>query len=227
MSTPFEAPLAVLAGVLTIASPCVLPMLPLLLGTKVTEGGRARPLFVIAGFVLAFSSAGLLLALASGADVLQDSVRTIALAMLGATGVLRLWPALYDRLAAAAMALMPAAGGAVSQARPGNAGGFLLGLTLGAVWTPCAGPVLASILALVAQSRDLDRAAILLALYAAGAALPMLLIAHGGRAAAGRLRWLTAPLVQRGFGALVLATAIAMYFHYDVRVAAWLSGAPF
>ena len=70
----------------------------------------------------------------------------------------------------------------------GNLGGFLLGTTLGLVWTPCAGPVLGSILTVVATSKDTAWASTLLVVYAIGAAIPMLAIAYGGQAVTTRVR---------------------------------------
>ncbi len=221
MTPLFESPLALLAGILTVASPCVLPMLPLLLGTGAAEGSRSRSMSVVAGFVLTFAAVGLLLAsVAREAAALHEAVRVTALVLLGLSGALRLWPAAYDRLVAAISSRLPSRG----TAPRGPLSGFVLGMSLGAVWTPCAGPVLASILALVAQAQDLQRATLLLTLYALGAAVPMGLVAWGGRAVATRLRWLAAPAVQQAFGALVVLTAIAMLFHYDVLIAANLSG---
>lgn len=227
MTNLIEAPLALAAGALTVLSPCVLPMLPILFGTGAGRPGGKRPLFVLAGFISTFAALGMLLAIASNAaTVTSESLRTLALSALLAAGLLRIWPRAYDWLIARIgnpferFTSLGATNG-------GNAGGFLLGVTLGAVWTPCAGPVLASILALVAQSKALGWSALLLALYALGAAVPMLGMAYGGQAGVQRLRWLSqhGELLQRGFGVLVVITAIAMYFHLDVQFSAWLLGA--
>ena len=65
MTNPLDTPLAFLAGLLTIASPCVLPMLPILLGSGVNQRNRRRPLFIVAGFILSFASVALLLGVVS------------------------------------------------------------------------------------------------------------------------------------------------------------------
>jgi cytochrome c biogenesis protein CcdA len=95
--------------------------------------------------------------------------------------------------------------------------GFLLGATLGLVWTPCAGPVLGVILTLIASNRSVPEAAGLLIAYAIGAGAPMLAIAYGGEAAITRVRALSryAETIQRVFGALIILTAIGIYFGYD------------
>ena len=98
-------------------------------------------------------------------------------------------------------------------------------MSLGAVWTPCAGPVLAAILALVVKAQAPAWSAALLAAYALGAGMPMLAIIYGGQAATTRVRLLSrhAHRLQQVFGALVVATAAAIYLQYDVLAYAWAS----
>ena len=102
----------------------------------------------------------------------------------------------------------------------------MLGTTLGLVWTPCAGPVLGSILTIVATSRDTAWASALLVVYAVGAAIPMLAIAYGGQAVTTRVRSIAriSPRLQQGFGVVVIAFAVASYFQYDTLIVAWLTG---
>lgn len=230
MTTLIDAPLALLGGVLTIASPCVLPILPIVLGGALqdrADGQRhARPLFIVAGFVISFAALGMLLASASQHVVLaRETLRYAGLAILAVLGVAMLWKAPYawlmNRLSALVSSVLPAGG----EARAGNLGGMLLGMSLGAVWTPCAGPVLASILVLVAQAQDLGRSAGLLLLYAIGAGIPMLLIAYGGQFVRARIRAVArhADRLQQLFGALILATAAAIHFQYDVLLYAHLA----
>ena len=108
----------------------------------------------------------------------------------------------------------------------GIIGGFVLGTTLGLVWTPCAGPVLGSILTIVATSKDTAWASLQLVVYAIGAALPMLAIAYGGQAVTTRVRSVArvAPRLQQGFGIVVIAFALLSYFQYDTLIVAWLTG---
>lgn len=230
MPTLIDAPLALLGGVLTIASPCVLPILPIVLGGTLqdrTEGQRnTRPLFIVAGFVVSFAALGMLLASASQHVVLaHETLRYAGLAILAVLGVAMLWKAPYawlmNHLSDLVSRAMPAGGAE----RAGNLGGLLLGMSLGAVWTPCAGPVLASILVLVAQAQDLGRSAGLLLLYAIGAGIPMLVIAYGGQFVRTRIRAVArhADRLQQLFGALILATAAAIYFQYDVLLYAHLA----
>ncbi|MED5620434.1 cytochrome c biogenesis protein DipZ [Ideonella sp. BN130291] len=214
------------AGMATVASPCILPMLPLLLGGTVGHGGRARPLFIVLGFVLSFSAAGLAFgASARAAGLSQDTVRQLAILALLLFGTLLAWPTLLDRVMAPFGRVADLAARFGRRSGSGRAGGFLLGLSLGALWTPCAGPVLASILALVAGEQDTTRAAVLLLAYALGAGVPMLLIAYGGQWAGNSVRRLTrhATRLRQGFGVLVIGTALAMQTGADVSAAAWLA----
>jgi cytochrome c-type biogenesis protein len=221
-----ETPLALLAGLLTIASPCILPVMPILLGTSVERPSRVRPLFVVAGFILTFASFAMLLgAVSSTVHVAQQVLRNTGIALLALSGLLRVWPGPYDWLVARLQPPLQRIGAAIApgvqlgvQPGSGNAGGFVLGMSLGAVWTPCAGPVLASILVLVVKAQDLGWSALLLTLYAIGAAIPMLAIIYGGHYMTQRVRVVArhAERLQQVFGVLVMLTALAIYLQVDV-----------
>lgn len=220
--------LAFAAGVLTIAAPCVLPMLPVVLGASLGAQPRTRPLFIALGFALAF--AAVVLVFSSFTQVLglsPDGLRNVAAVMLLGFGVLMVWPALYHRLSLRASgALSGLAGWQPSgRLREGPLGGLLLGASLGVVWTPCAGPVLASILTLIATEPASGRAALLLLAYSLGAALPMLLIAYGGQAASTWARRVAGDLqrVQQGFGVVVVGVALALLLRLDGAVTVWLA----
>jgi cytochrome c-type biogenesis protein len=215
--------LALLAGVVTVAAPCTLPMLPILLGASVGQTSKARPAMIAAGFVLSFS----LVALALGAitrvfDFDPNSLRNGAAVLLVAFGLLMIWPAPFEWLTSR----IGGFAGGNKIASQGLIGGFVLGTTLGVVWTPCAGPVLGSILTIVATSKDTAWASLLLVVYAIGAALPMLAIAYGGQAVTTRVGSIArvAPKLQQGFGIVVIAFAVASYFQYDTLIVAWLTG---
>jgi cytochrome c-type biogenesis protein len=221
--------LALLAGVVTIAAPCTLPMLPILLGASVGQSGKLRPALIALGFVISFSAAALLLsAITRIFDFDPNVLRSAAAILLLGFGLLMIWPAPFEWLSIRINGIAGnAAGNATS--RPGNMegniGGFVLGTTLGLVWTPCAGPVLGSILTVVATSKDAAWASTLLVVYAIGAAIPMLAIAYGGQAVTSRVRSIAriSPKLQQGFGVVVIAFAVASYFQYDTLIVAWLT----
>ena len=223
----FNLVLALLAGVITIAAPCTLPMLPILLGASVGQTGKARPALIALGFVISFSAAALLLsAITRIFDFDPNVLRTGAAILLLGFGLLMIWPAPFESLSIRIGGLTNRGSAGDAAFRQGNIGGFVLGTTLGLVWTPCAGPVLGSILTVVATSRDTAWASALLVVYAIGAAIPMLAIAYGGQAVTTRVRSIAriSPRLQQGFGVVVIAFAVASYFQYDTLIVAWLTG---
>ncbi len=226
MNHLIEAPLALLAGVLTIASPCVLPILPIVLGSTLQRIDRIRPLFIVAGFVLTFAALGMLLASASQHIVIaHEALRQAGIVMLMLTGLFMLWRQPYEWVMTRVGGALNRVGPSAETERSGKLGGFVLGMSLGAVWTPCAGPVLASILVLVARAQDVGWSATLLILYAIGAGIPMLAIAYGGQFMATRVRVLARHThrLQQMFGVLILLTGLAIHFQYDVLIYARLA----
>ena len=217
--------IAILAGVLTIAAPCILPVLPIVLGGSVGQKSKTRPFFIALGFIVSFT----LLALVFGSLVhvlglSQNTLRSIAITLLGLFGLLMIWPLPFELLTIRLNKIINKAQSAGSTAGTGNAGGFVLGLVLGIIWTPCAGPVLGSILTLIATQAAITTSAILLFAYAVGASLPMLAIAYGGQIITTRVRFIArySGRIQQIFGVVILLLALAMYFQYDVIIQARL-----
>jgi cytochrome c biogenesis protein CcdA/thiol-disulfide isomerase/thioredoxin len=220
-----ELALALLAGVVTVASPCVLPVLPILLGASWGRRDPRRPLWIVLGFAAAFAASALAFGVSARVlGISQDTVRGTAIAALLGFGLLSLFPSLFERLAPALAPLGNRAARAVPGSTRGPLGALALGASLGAVWTPCAGPVLAAILALLASAPDVARAGPLLLAYAAGAGLPMLAIAYGGQAVSSRIAGVArhALAIRRAFGALAAANALAMLAEYDLGALAWM-----
>lgn len=191
-SLPLAAVVAFAAGLLTVLAPCTLPVIPIVVGGA-SSGGRLRAVGIALGFGTSFVVTAILLASALAALGLTTSplrvLSAIALALLGLTLAV---PALGE-LAARRLAPLSglgaravAAGGApaadATTARGGGlAGGVVIGAAIGLLWAPCAGPLLAAALALaVSQGPTID-AIVVGAAYAAGAAVPLLLIAGLGR----------------------------------------------
>ncbi len=209
---------ALLAGVVTIAGPCILPLLPIILGTATERRHPSRPLFIVLGFTLSFSAFAVIFGLFGGfLGLTPAAYRSIASAVIALFGLALMFPRLQERLISPFLPLISRIAPVGRSADGGLGSGFLLGASLGLVWSPCAGPILGSILTLVASKRDALQAGALLFAYALGAGLPMLAIAYGGQAAAVRVRsWARyAPTVQRAFGVLIVLTAIALYTGLD------------
>jgi cytochrome c-type biogenesis protein len=175
--------LAFLAGLVSILSPCVLPLVPVVLGTAVSEH-RLGPVALAAGLALSFLVLGLFVAtigFAIGLD--SDLFRTIAAILLLAAGCVLLVPTLQARVSLAAAPFGAWAGQRFGGARNGLAGQFGVGVLLGAVWTPCVGPTLGAASVLAAQGRDLIQAGLTMSAFAIGAALPLLLLGYVSREA--------------------------------------------
>jgi cytochrome c biogenesis protein CcdA len=181
--------LAFAAGLLSVLSPCVLPLVPIVLGAAVT----AHPLGAVAlaaGLALSFSALGLLLALAGfGLGIDEGMFRVAAAAVMILLGVVLVMPSWQARLAAA--------GGPISAwadrrfgdvASSGLAGQFAIGLLLGAVWSPCVGPTLGAASLLASQGRDLPQVALTMTVFGVGAGLPLILLGLLSRASLMRVR---------------------------------------
>lgn len=223
----FDLVLALLAGVVTVAAPCTLVMLPILLGVSVGQSGKARPAMIALGFATSFSAVALWLSVITDIfDFDPNVLRTGAAILLLGFGLLMIWPTPFEMLSIRVTGSINGSSAGNATSRQGNIGGFVLGTTLGLLWTPCAGPVLGSILTVVATSNDMAWTSALLMTYAIGAALPMLTIAYGGQAVTTRVRSIAriSPRLQQGFGIVVIAFAITSYFQYDTQVVAWLTG---
>jgi cytochrome c biogenesis protein CcdA len=180
--------LALLAGVLSVLSPCVLPLLPIVLGAALSQH-RYGPLALAAGLTLSYVTVGLLIATAGYAIGLdQDVVRKVAATLLIAIGAVLLLPRLQNRFA---MAAGPFGGWAQAQAGDvstrGLSGQFALGALLGAVWSPCVGPTLGAASVLASQGKDLGAVAATMIAFGVGAALPLIVLGMASREAL--MRW--------------------------------------
>ena len=216
---------AILAGALTIGAPCILPLLPIILGASVGRQSKTRPLFIVLGFVLTFSAVGLLLSfLTSRLGLDPQTLRNVATVFLAIFGVFMIWPTPFEKLTLHMFGVINKANEYIGKSGTGNFGGFVLGVMIGIIWTPCAGPVLGSILTLIATSTDVVRASILLIAYAIGAGLPMLIIAYGSQYITTKVRIFArySRILQQVFGVLILGLAVAIYFQYDLVIQAKL-----
>lgn len=187
--------LAFVAGILSILSPCVLPILPIVLGTAASTHRRG-PLALAAGLSLSFVAIGLFLATTGHSVGLDaDRLRYVAAALIVVVGVVLLFPSLQARLAAAAGPIGNWADGKLATSRTnGLAGQFSIGVLLGAVWSPCVGPTLGAASLLAAQGKDLGQVALTMLAFGIGAALPLL-----------GLGWLSRETMVRWRGTLLSA----------------------
>jgi cytochrome c biogenesis protein CcdA len=169
--------LSLLAGILSTFSPCVLPLLPIVFGTAIAAH-RFGALALAAGLALSFVSIGLFVATIGFGLGLDDGVfRLIGASILLVIGIVLMSEAFQVRLAVAASPLATGAQGLIERLHSvGLQGQFVLGLLLGAVWSPCVGPTLGAAATLAARRQDLFQVAALMIIFGLGAALPMLVI---------------------------------------------------
>lgn len=169
--------LAFIAGTLSILSPCVLPLVPIVLGTA-ASAHRWGAAALAAGLSISFVAIGLFVALAGFAVGLDGAVfRVVAAVVMAALGVLLMVPALQERFAVAVQPMSSWLNQRFGAAEgTGVLGQFGIGLLLGAVWSPCVGPTLGAASVLAAQGRDLPQVALTMALFGLGAAAPLLIL---------------------------------------------------
>ncbi len=207
---------AFLSGVVTIAAPCIWPILPIVLSAGAT-GGRRRPVGVVTGLVVSFTVATLSLAsIVRVIPIDPESLRILAVVVIGFLGVSLLVPALGSRLEAAVSRLSGRFGG-VSQKGDGFKGGFLAGLALGIVWSPCAGPILAAVATLAATRSVSVEATFITLAFGIGIAIPLYLFAVFGRKLlfANRLLRAHTGRIQQVFGVVMILAALAIHTGYD------------
>jgi len=218
--------LAFAAGLLSILSPCVLPLVPIVLGAAVV----AHPLGALAlaaGLAVSFTALGLLLALVGfGLGIDPGMFRVAAAVIMIGLGVILVMPSWQAQLAAA--------GGPVSSwadrrfggfASSGLAGQFAIGLLLGAVWSPCVGPTLGAASLLASQGQDLLRVTLTMAVFGVGAALPLILLGLLSRATLMRVRssLMSAGMLGKALlGAAFIMIGVAIVSGADKRIEAAL-----
>lgn len=229
-NSPLSAGLALIAGILSALSPCVLPVLPIIMGRSL-QSHRYAPLVLVLGLVSGFALAGSLLGIASSwVTGLANALRGGAIAFLLSMGLLTMFPQLREqwgyRLSRFLPKLnLPKLNFLPSKASSGLSGEFWLGTQLGILWTPCAGPVLGSILVLAAVKHQVAGAFGLLVFYGMGASLPMLAIAYAGRYVGKSLRRLRphTQKIQKVGGVVVILSAIAILQGWDIKLQLWLA----
>lgn len=209
-----------LAGLVTILSPCILPLLPIILAGG-TPKDKHRPLGVILGFITSFTFFTLALSsLVKSTGLSANSLRHFAVFILLIFGLTltvptlkHLWEKLTSRL-----------GSTGSSNRHGFGGGFIIGLSLGLVWTPCVGPILASVITLAATGQVTGSTTLITLAYSLGTAIPLFLIMHGTSWFMSRFSYLknNSNRIQQLFGLFMLLSALMLYFQLDRKFQAYI-----
>ncbi|MCF8179408.1 MAG: cytochrome c biogenesis CcdA family protein [Sulfuritalea sp.] len=218
--------LSFVAGGLSTLSPCVLPLLPILLGTAVAAH-RFGPLALAAGLMLSFTLLGVFIAsvgVALGLD--QVLFRNIAAVLLLGVGVVLLSARLQERFAVASSGVSGAGQAVLSRMTLDGLGGqFALGILLGIVWSPCVGPTLGAAVTLASQGENLVQVAIVMAIFGLGAGLPLMMLGMASREAMLRMRGRLSSVGRLGkqlLGGVMLALGAAILTGGDKLFEAWI-----
>lgn len=214
------------AGVLSTLSPCVLPIVPILLGSAANAHPRA-PLALAAGLALSYAIVGSALAWAGSALGFDpDKFRLVGAGVLGALGLVLMSGALQRRFAAATAGIGDAGNQLLSRLHlDGLPGQFAIGLALGVVWSPCVGPTLGAAIVLASQGSNLPQVATLMGVFGLGAALPVLALAYASRSAMSRMRGSLVRAGQAGkmvLGGAMVAVSAMILLGLDKPAEAWL-----
>jgi cytochrome c biogenesis protein CcdA/thiol-disulfide isomerase/thioredoxin len=211
---------AFIAGIVTILSPCILPILPIILSTSVdlNHRNKSKPYGVVLGFVLSFTLFTLFLSsIVKSLGISANSLRTVAVVVIAFFGLTLLSPkvqVLFENLISKFSKFAPD-----SSKKEGFFGGMLVGISLGLLWTPCVGPILASVISLAIIGNVSLGALFITLAYSIGTALPMFGIIIGGRNLLSRFPSLTNNLarIQMIFGLVMILTAVAIALNFDRR----------
>ncbi len=193
------------AGLASVLSPCVLPVLPLIV-TGTDQDSRLRPVSIVGGLAIAFIAMGVLTSMAGSLIAphigLMEKTAGVLVLLFGVLMFFDVNP--FEKLTFF---------GRFQDNKPhsGLAGGLVLGASLGLVWIPCVGPMLSSVLAVVASEGQVASGVLMLAVYSLGFAVPMLIVAYASQWFRTRLRSLQrAPVALRMFSGAVLV-AFGLY----------------
>ena len=221
---------AFIGGVITILSPCILPLLPIILSST-TGSGTKRPFGIVAGFVLSFTFFTLFLStIVQATGVPANSLRNISVVILVIFGLALIIPQVqaqieklfyyFQRFAPQVKTGSPRGSEATLR---GFGGGLIIGASLGLLWTPCVGPILASVISLAISGEVTGSALLITLAYSLGTAIPMFLIIRGGQDALQKVPWLlrNSGKIQKAFWVLMILTAIAIYQNIDRRFQSW------
>lgn len=218
--------LSFVAGGLSTLSPCVLPLVPILLGEAVAAH-RLGLYALAAGLTLSFTVVGVLIASLGTVLGLDPALfRTIAAALLIVFGVLLLSARLQEQFAVVTSGVSGAGQGLLSRLTlDGLPGQFVLGLLLGIIWSPCVGPTLGAVVTLASQGQSLVQVTLLMSLFGFGAVLPLVALGLVSRQALTRIRsrLLTAgKFGKQALGGIMLMLGAAILSGGDKLFEAWM-----
>jgi len=219
--------LVFLAGMATVATPCVIPILPAVLSGSV--GSRLRPLAIVAGMTLTFTLMGLLIFTVASFSFFTEYLRWFSIFIIIGMGSVLFDDdinELYVRYSSSILNFAREHFSLIeklSSKAPsdGLLGGFFLGMSLGIIWIPCVGPILGSVFMYVAQnsagSGNILQGVTLLLAYSLGVGIPMLIIAYSGKRVSGRVKWFSkrSHFFKKLSGLIMILVGLMMIFGID------------
>jgi cytochrome c biogenesis protein CcdA/thiol-disulfide isomerase/thioredoxin len=211
---------AFLSGIVTILSPCILPVLPVVLSGSV--GGKSKPFGVVIGFIASFSFFTLALSsLVQTLAIPANTLRIAAVIIITGFGVTLALPRLKMRLESMLSGLVRTR--SPSQ-RNGFTGGLVTGVSLGLIWTPCVGAIMASVITLAVSQQVNGGAVLIIAAYSLGTAIPMFALMVGGRKLLNRFPRLSnqTARIQRIFGIVMIIAALMIGVGADRKFQAYI-----
>ena len=216
---------AFISGLFTILAPCIWPLLPIVLAVVTQSQSKRRPLGITAGVAISFAFFTLAIsALESSIGFSPNVLRKFAVVVLLVIGISMIVPALSRRMEAAISSISGRFGGLGRNQRSDFSGGFVTGLALGVVWTPCSGPILASVATLAATNKISIQVVIVTLFYVAGVSIPLFGFAVGGQKLLAKSRKLSKHTgrIQIAAGLIMVITAVGIYTNYDKTIEAKL-----
>jgi cytochrome c-type biogenesis protein len=222
-----------IAGLATVITPCILPILPAVLSGSV--GSRFRPVAIVTGMSITFTLMGILINAVASFGFFAEYLRWFSIffiilmgAILFDNDVNNVYVGISSSIVNSARERMSFLGKLASKAPSGGLlSGLFLGMSLGVLWIPCVGPILGAVFAYIQVSSggvDLLYSALLLVAYSIGVSIPMLIIAYSGKSISGRVKW----FVRRGnffkklSGLILIMVGLMMLFGIDKIIQAAL-----
>jgi cytochrome c-type biogenesis protein len=218
--------LGLIAGALSTLSPCVLPLVPVLV-TAAVSAHWWGPLALGLGLTVSFTIVGVFLAtLGASLGLDPDTFRTVGAVLLAVFGLVLLLPNLQELFARATAALGNSGNQLLARVRFGGlAGQFVVGALLGVVWSPCVGPTLGAATTLASQGRDLGQIGLLMLIFGTGAAAPLVLLGSLSRASLMKVRGRLLSTGKYGkqlLGLLLVALGLLIATGMDKSLETWI-----
>lgn len=214
-----EVILSFLEGFALIASPCILPILPLMLSASI-DGGKWRPFGIIVGFVFSFTAFAMLSRkIVSSLGINLELIKYGSLLLLFLFGLVLLSEKLSTIFNNKTSAFANLGNKLTTNSKDGFLSGIIVGSCIGLVWTPCAGPILATVLVQIIRQESDFQALLLIFAFSIGAALPMFIISLTGRKIMSKLNFLTnnTAKLRKIFGILIIISVCFIAFDGNAR----------